>query len=240
MPNGLSNGRGEAGLASGIDSLCCVYVSYHISPAGFQDNLELTTWRISGKRRKKKCDKTRPVCVQCRKHKTSCNWPQSSTPKSSTSTRFSNESRTSKDVTLYPLENACPIFGQSSVRRNSPFGTDAIAPPTSLQDTSMDAIGHHLFQILISRSQAITSNTSLPPEFSFSCLLLTLVNSYPATRSGALACGAALLANSTDKLWLPLAQYYHNQTIQSIRVSLLENGGQENLSAVLLLHLYEV
>jgi hypothetical protein len=97
----------------------------------------------------------------------------------------------------------------------------------------------HLFRVLFSRCEELASNSFFHQDFSFPCLVLLQTISNPATKSAVLACGAVLLANS-DVAWIPMAQYYHIQTIHIIQMSLMSSGREQNLSAIMLLHLYEV
>ncbi|CZR50363.1 uncharacterized protein PAC_00235 [Phialocephala subalpina] len=211
----------------------------------------VTTGCLECKQRKKKCDEKRPICSQCLRHRGAasiCTWPQSSTPRLSTPQSSTSE----KSTPHTPKAMAASLQQSNREMINSITGNSNDCHSDINQDTvklftllpsfkgiSMNAIEKHLFHALTSRSEAITSNTSLLRDFSFSSLLPPLSLWYPVTRSAALACGAVLLANSIDAAWLPIAQYYHTQTIHAIRTSLLRDGGEQNLPAVLLLHLYE-
>ena len=112
-------------------------------------------------------------------------------------------------------------------------------PRPFFKGISTEVLEEYMFQALMSRCEALTSNSYFNKNFSFPSLVVPLTISFPATKSAVLACGAVLLAN-LDIAWIPMAQYYHTQTIQIIQTSLMSNGREEIVSAIMLLHLYEV
>lgn len=176
---------------------------------------------LLGKRRKKKCDEKWPICSQCLRNG------------GATSLCTQSQSLRRRPLTPQLPTSGCPYNGSEDAAR-------LFSQPLYSEGISTQRIEQYLLYALTTRSEAITSITSLPQDMSFSSLLQPLVLPYSATRSAALACGAVLLANLTDAAWLPIACYHHTRAIRIIRDSLMTGSSEQNLSAVLLLHLYEV
>jgi len=197
-----------------------------------------------GRKRKKKCDERRPVCSQCTRHHNSmseCTWTRSPT---SQSWKPHIQKEQALLLDWRRQENTKSVHGDSNHRYNgsktvSPSTVRLFTPRSYLKEISPEVIEGHLLQVLFSRCEELASNSFFHQDLSFPSLLLPQTISNPTTKSAVLACGAVLLANY-DVAWVPMSQYYHTQTIHIIQTSLMSSGREQNLSAIMLLHLYEV